>query len=89
MENIAEKRQELYGPERNVRVQKIRNKLTRSHVLQDGEYNFTNRTLGKNIWNTSHSTDFSVSRRLRKGIQRATSYADNESPDQTEQGFRC
>lgn len=59
MENLTEKRQELYGPERNVRFQNIRNKLTRSHVLQDGEYNFTNRSLGKNIWNTSHSTDFS------------------------------
>lgn len=59
MANLLEKRHELYGPERNVRVQKIRNKLTRSHVLQDGEYNFTNKALGKNIWNTSHSTDFS------------------------------
>ena len=61
MADTAERLQELYGPERNVRTQKIRNKLTKSHVLQDGEYNFTNRALGKNIYNTSHSTDFSVS----------------------------
>lgn len=59
MANVTERLQELYGPERNVRTQKIRSKLTRSSVLQDGEYNFTNRSLGKNIWNTSNKTDFS------------------------------
>ena len=61
MANVTERLQELYGPERNVRTQKIRSKLTCSSVLQDGEYNFTNRSLGKNIWSTSNKTDFSVS----------------------------
>ena len=61
MANVTERLQELYGPQRNVRTQKIRSKLTQSSVLQDGEYNFTNKSLGKNIWNTSNKTDFSVS----------------------------
>lgn len=60
MATLAEQRlQELYGPDRNVRFQNVKNVLTRSHVLQDGEYNFTSRKLNKDVWRTTHSTDFS------------------------------
>lgn len=49
----------LYGPARNLQFQNMKNTLTRSHVLQDGEYNFTSNKLKRDIWRTSHSTDFS------------------------------
>ncbi|XP_045165354.1 uncharacterized protein LOC123529189 [Mercenaria mercenaria] len=57
--NFAENRQDLYGPTRNLRFQNIKDKLTKSHVLQDGEYNYTSNKLKSGIWNTSNSTDFS------------------------------
>lgn len=58
-EESKERLRELYGPRRNLQFQNIKDKLTRSHVLQDGEYNFTSNKLKKDIWKTSHSTDFS------------------------------
>ena len=60
--SLEDTRLSLYGPGRNLRFQNIRNNLTKSHVLQDGEYNFTSNKLKRgDIWKTSHSTDFSVS----------------------------
>lgn len=50
----------LYGPGRNLRFLNIKDNLTKSHVLQDGEYNYTNNKLKRDFWKTSHSTDFSV-----------------------------
>ncbi|XP_052769192.1 uncharacterized protein LOC128209273 [Mya arenaria] len=49
---------ELYGPGRNRRYQNIRDNLTRSSVLQEGEYNYTNNKLKRDFWKTSNSTDF-------------------------------
>lgn len=49
----------LYGPGRNLRFLNIKDNLTKSHVLQDGEYNYTNNNLKRDFWKTSHSTDFS------------------------------
>ena len=51
----------LYGPGRTARYQQIKGELTRSSVLQDGEYNFTSNRLKPSVWKTSHSTDFAVS----------------------------
>ncbi|XP_060559178.1 uncharacterized protein LOC132719431 [Ruditapes philippinarum] len=58
--SLDDNRLSLYGPGRNLRFQNIKDNLTKSHVLQDGEYNFTSNKLKRgDIWKTSHSTDFS------------------------------
>ncbi|XP_061174243.1 uncharacterized protein LOC133183298 [Saccostrea echinata] len=58
METPAERRMRLYGPSRNLKVQEIREKLSKSCVLKDGEYNFTANKLKDGIFDTSYGRDF-------------------------------
>ena len=58
--------EELYGPHRNKHAENIRNKLLKNSVLQEGEYNYTQDRLNKDIWKTSSKVDFT--RRLRAQV---------------------
>ncbi|XP_048259678.1 uncharacterized protein LOC124146663 isoform X1 [Haliotis rufescens] len=58
MEALADRRRRLYGLDRSLARQDIVQTLTKSHVLQDGEYNYTNETLKDGIWQTSAKRDF-------------------------------
>lgn len=55
------KRRDLYSLDRNIEFEKIRSILTKSSVLQKGEYNLTPTHLGRGIWDTCNSRDFNVS----------------------------
>nr|KAG5699736.1 hypothetical protein BaRGS_022134 [Batillaria attramentaria] len=50
----------MYGPGRIERVkgQELRDKLTKSSVLQDGEYNLTRVGQGEGVWQSSFARDF-------------------------------
>lgn len=60
MEALADRRRRLYGLDRSLARQDIVQTLTKSHVLQDGEYNYTNESLKDGIWQTSAKRDFPV-----------------------------
>ena len=53
------RRKELYGPGRNQYAEQLRKTLNKSHVLQAGEYNYSQKSLGEGVWKTTHSSDFS------------------------------
>jgi hypothetical protein len=61
MESPEERKRRLYGPSRNLKVQEIREKLSKSCVLKDGEYNLTANNLKEGIFDTSYSRDYPVS----------------------------
>lgn len=61
LETPDERRRRLYGPSRNLRVQEIRERLSKSCVLKDGEYNLTANKLSDGIFDSSYSRDFLVS----------------------------
>lgn len=58
LETPDERRRRLYGPSRNLRVQEIRERLSKSCVLKDGEYNLTANKLSDGIFDSSYSRDF-------------------------------
>ena len=64
LESPEDRRRRLYGPARNLRVQEIRDKLSKSCVLKDGEYNLTANKLSEGIFDTSYSRDYLVSASL-------------------------
>jgi hypothetical protein len=68
MESSEVRRRNLYGPERNLRVEQIRHNLSKSCVLKDGEYNFTPKSLSKTVFGTSYGMDFPVSKKKSKNI---------------------
>lgn len=61
LETPDERRRRLYGPSRNLRVQEIRERLSKSCVLKDGEYNLTANKLSDGIFDSSYSRDYLVS----------------------------
>ena len=68
LESPEDRRRRLYGPARNLRVQEIRDKLSKSCVLKDGEYNLTANKLSEGIFDTSYSRDYLVSASLSLSI---------------------
>ena len=60
METPDERRQRLYGPVRNLQVEEIRQRLSKSSVLKDGEYNYTPAKLKHVTFGTSYDQDFTV-----------------------------
>ncbi|XP_048733223.1 uncharacterized protein LOC125649607 isoform X2 [Ostrea edulis] len=58
MESQEERKRRLYGPSRNLKVQEIREKLSKSCVLKDGEYNLTANNLKEGIFDTSYTRDY-------------------------------
>lgn len=69
MESSEVRRRNLYGPERNLRVEQIRYNLSKSCVLKDGEYNFTPKSLSKTVFDTSYGMDFPVSKKFQNIIK--------------------
>jgi hypothetical protein len=49
---------ELYRPGRNKHAENIRNRLMKNSVLQEGEYNYTQDRLRKDIWTTTANVDY-------------------------------
>ncbi|ESO96479.1 hypothetical protein LOTGIDRAFT_159893 [Lottia gigantea] len=58
MPTVSGKREELYGKARTFQAETMKANLTKSVVLQDGDYNMTNNQLKQGVWNTSAATDF-------------------------------
>lgn len=74
MESSEIRRRNLYGPERNLRVEQIRHNLSKSCVLKDGEYNFTPKSLSKTVFGTSYGMDFPVSKKFQNIIKKDPVY---------------
>ncbi|KAK3093873.1 hypothetical protein FSP39_021309 [Pinctada imbricata] len=58
MESPEERRRRLYGPSRNLLVEDIRHRLSKSSVLKDGEYNYTVKKLKDDVFDTSYQRNF-------------------------------
>ncbi|XP_069116143.1 uncharacterized protein [Argopecten irradians] len=59
MESTEERKRRIYGPIRNLQVEEIRSRLSKSCVLKPGEYNYTDDKLKAVNYGTSYDTDFS------------------------------
>ncbi|XP_021344773.1 uncharacterized protein LOC110444735, partial [Mizuhopecten yessoensis] len=59
MESTEERKRRIYGPIRNLQVEEIRTRLSKSCVLKPGEYNYTDDKLKAVNYGTSYDTDFS------------------------------
>lgn len=85
MESIDARRNRLYGPDRNLRVEEIRRNLSKSCVLKEGEYNFTPKGLSKSVFGTSYETDFPWKRTNHDENARGQSLDPSFFPETKEQ----
>ena len=58
---VEERKKSLYGSRRKDNANEIKGRLTKSCILQDGEYNYVPKVLRTVVWNTSTQRDFAVS----------------------------
>ncbi|XP_067681649.1 uncharacterized protein [Haliotis asinina] len=77
METLADRRKRLYGLNRSLARKEIVQTLTKSHVLQDGEYNYTNKSLKDGVWQTSAKRDFPGTELDRDHVAAGTGQLDH------------